>query len=249
MPKLHELLAVEGDLKSRAQQEKNRTTKLFSDGTGRLLGRIITYQVDEGEDQRPPEITELATTSSEELDQFQLKYGAWVDVAIQKEITNQATMATVIADGVDIFKVALPATALLNLEAKLVELRAVYAAIPTLDPSERWEWNEGRGHYVSTDRETNITKKLYKVLPLAEATPEHPAQTQVYSDDCKVGTRTTTLQSGMFAPKTKQQILDRIDGLLRAVKEARQRANDIEISDIKVAKTIFRYIIQGADLV
>ncbi len=80
MPKLHELLAVEGDLKSRAQQAKNTIIRLFTEGTGRLLGRIITYQVDEGEDPRQPEITELATT--------------------------------VTIDGIDIFKEALPATAL-----------------------------------------------------------------------------------------------------------------------------------------
>jgi hypothetical protein len=143
MPKLHELLAVEGDLKGRAQQAKNVLVKLFSEGTGRLLGRVITYQVDEGEDPRPSEITELATTAPAELDQFQTAYSQWLDVAIQKEVTNRETMATVTVDGIDIFKAALPATALLNLESKLTELRTVYAAIPTLDPAERWEWDEG----------------------------------------------------------------------------------------------------------
>jgi hypothetical protein len=85
MSKLHELLAVEGDLKGRAQQVKNTTIKLFTEGAGRLLGRVITYQVDEGEDPRQPEITELATTATAELDQFQIAYSQWLDVAIQKE--------------------------------------------------------------------------------------------------------------------------------------------------------------------
>lgn len=242
LPKLHELLAVEGDLKSRAQQAKNATIKLFTEGTGRLLGRIITYQVDEGEDSRRPEITELATTTPAELDQFQIAYSQWLDVAIQKEVTNQATMATVTIDGVDIFKEALPATALLNLEAKLVEMHTVFASIPTLDPSERWEWDAGRGHYVSKDRETNITKKVTKVLVLYEATEQHPAQTQPYNEDVKTGTRTTTLYSGLFSISEKRQILDRIDKLLRAVKAARQRANNIEITDVKMAEAIFNYI-------
>lgn len=245
MSKLHELLAVEGDLKSRAQQAKNQITKLFSDGTGRLLGRIITYQVDEGEDPRPSEITELATTASAELDQFHNYYGQWLNVAIQKEVTNQMTMATVTIDGEDIFGAPLPATALLNLESKLAELHSVYAAIPTLDPTERWEWNEGRGHYVSVDRVTNITKKVLKVLLLSEATEHHPAQTQAYNEDVKIGTRTTALHSGMFTPKHKQKILVRIDKLLSAVKQARQRANDIEIADIRVAESAFNYIKTG----
>jgi hypothetical protein len=242
MPKLHELLAVEGDLKARAQQEKSRITKLFTDGTGRLLGRVITYQVDEGEDPRPPEITELATTTQVELDQFRAAYSQWLDVAIKKEVTNQETAANVTVGDVDIFKVALPATALLNLESKLTEIRAVYAGVPTLDPAERWEWDEGRSHYISVDRISNITKKVPKVLVLSEATEQHPAQTQPYHEDVKVGTRTTVLHSGMLTPKNKREILDRIDKLLRAVKEARQRANDVEITDVKVAEAIFNYI-------
>jgi hypothetical protein len=136
----------------------------------------------------------------------------------------------------------LPATALLNLESKLTEIRTVFASIPTLDPSERWEWDAGREHYVSKDRETNITKKVTKVLVMYEATVEHPAQTQPYNEDVKTGTRTTTLYSGLPSISEKRQILDRIDKLLRAVKEARQRANSIEIKDVKVAEAIFNYI-------
>lgn len=242
MSKLHELLAVEGDLKGRAQQAKSGTIKLFTDGTGRLLGRVITYRVDEGEDPRPPEVTELATTVPTELDQFQAVYGQWLDVAIQKEVTNQETAATVKIGDVDIFGCSLPATALLNLEAKLVELKSVYNAIPTLDPSERWEWDEGRGHYVSVDRENNITKKVTKVLVLYEHTEQHPAQTQAYNDDEKIGTRNTKLYSGMLSIVERRITLDRIDTLLRAVKEARQRANDVEITDVEVAEDIFNYI-------
>jgi hypothetical protein len=248
MPKLHELLAVEGDLKSRTQQTKNAITKLFTDGTGRLLGRVITYQVDEGEDPRPPEVTELATTAAAELDQFGMVYSQWLDAAIQKEVTNQVTMATVIVEGNDVLNVGLPATALLNLESKLTEIRTVYAGIPTLDPSERWEWDAGSGHYISTERVTNITKKVPQILELSKATEQHPAQVQSYHEDVKVGTRTTLLRSGMLAPMYKQQVLDRIDKLLRAVKEARQRANDVEVDKVNVAKAIFNYI-SGLDSV
>jgi hypothetical protein len=242
MPKLHELLAVEGDLKSRAQQAKNAITKLFVDGSGRFVGRVITYQVDEGEDPRPPEITELGTTVDEEIGSLEGVYGAWLDVAIQKEVTNQGTAANIVIDGQEILNQTLPAPALLNLEAKLTELRMIYAAIPILDPSERWEWNEDRGQFISADRVTNITKKVPQKLTLAEATEHHPAQVQAYHEDVKIGTRTTTLYSGMISPRQKTVILDRLDKLIRAVKEARQRANDIEINDVKVSAAIFDYL-------
>jgi hypothetical protein len=91
-------------------------------------------------------------------------------------------------------------------------------------------------------RVTNITKKVPNVLVLYEATPEHPAQVQAFNEDVRVGTRTTMLQSGMVSFQDKAKILNRIDKLLRAVKEARQRANDVDIAAIKVAEAIFNYI-------
>lgn len=242
MPKLHELIAVEGDLKGKAQQVKSQVLKLFGEGAGRLLGRTITYQVDEGEDPRPPEVTELATTFQEEIDNFQDSFASWLNVAIQKEVTNQSTGARVVVDGVDVFGYEFPVPALLNLEAKLAELKSVYASIPTLDPSERWEWDDDQGHFVSAERSTNITKKVTKVLTLAEATEHHPAQAQAYHEDVKIGTRTTTLHSGMISPRDKKKVIDRTDKLIQAVKQARQRANDVEVSDVSVAKDMFDYI-------
>lgn len=246
MGKLHELLAVEGDLKSRAQQAKSKILRLFTDGTGQLLGRVISYQVNEGEDDRVPEVTELATTVITELSQFQSAFGQWLDVAVQKEITNQDASSDVILDG-EVVMTGIPATALLNLESKLAELQSVYEAIPTNDPSERWTWDEGQGQYVSSERVTHITKKVPKVVVLYEATKEHPAQVQAFHEDVKVGTRTITLYSGMLSPKEKRDRLNRIDKLIRAVKEARQRANDIVAKDSRVATTLFDYI-EGVDL-
>ncbi len=242
MPKLHELLAVEGDLKSKAQKIQNAIIQLFTGGQSRLVGRVITYQVDEGEDPRPTEITELATDAPRELDRFDEAFSQWLDVAIQKEITNQETSAVVMVNGFNIFGTDMPATALLNLEAKLAQIKEVYEAIPTNDPSERWEWDKGNGHYKSTDRVTNITKKSLMWETTYEATEHHPAQVVTYNQDVKVGTRTTLLYSGLLSPAEKHQILDKIDKLSRAVKEARQRANNTEITTVNIAEAIFNYI-------
>lgn len=246
MGKLHELLAVEGDLKSRSQQAKSQIIKLSTDGTSRLLGKVITYQLAEGEDERVPEVTELSTTVQGELSLFLDVFGKWLDVALQKEITNREASADIIVDDKTLFE-DLPATALLNLESKLAEIRSVYEAIPTNDSAERWEWDEGREHYISAERVTYITKKVPKVLVLYEATEEHPAQTESFHEDVRIGTRTTTLHSGMLSPKEKRERLGRIDKLLRAVKQARQRANDIDVKEESIAKMLFDYI-EGVDL-
>ena len=83
-------------------------------------------------------------------------------------------------------------------------------------------------------------------LMLAEATDNHPAQAQSYSEDEKNGTRRTVLHSGMLSPVEKRNRLHRLDKLTQAVKQARQRANRVDIVDLKVADTIFGYI-EGDD--
>ena len=244
MGKLHELLAVEGDLKSAAQKARSKILNIFTDGVSRLVGRSITYQVNEGEDERPPEMTELATTAWVELDQFWASYTPWVDAVLQKETTNQVAKADLTIDG-QVLAYGLPATALLNLEAKLAELVSVYETIPVSDPTERWAWDTGQEHYVSAEKQTAITKKASRVIVLYEATPEHPAQTQLHTEDVRIGLRAVTLHSGMMSPREKRERLERVTGLLRAIKEARQRANDVEVSPLAVGETLRAYIEQS----
>lgn len=243
MGKLHELLAVEPDLKSEAQRLASKVKALFSEGKGRLIGQIRTYQpLEEGGEDFADEIAELATTVDSELLDWEVAFSGWLDAAIQKEVTNQRTGADVVMDdGTTLFEI-LPATALLNLEAKLVEIRQVFKQIPTNDPTESWSRDADLGCFVSRPRTTYKAKKTLRSHVKAEATKEHPAQVDVYTEDVRVGTWTTVIHSGMLTPVEKQNRLKRIDMLIRAVKQARQRANSIEITDIHLGKKLFAYI-------
>lgn len=242
MGKLYELLAVEPSLKSEAMQGIAQIKKLFAEGGNKLVGKIRTYAPtnEEGE-ALPDEITNLATTVNIEIAELEMSFGKWLDTAIQKEITNQVTLANVVIGGKTLME-NLPAPALLNLESKLMELRQVYVAIPTNDPSERWIFDEQLGCFVSEIRQTQRSKKVPRSHILYEATKEHPAQVQTYTEDVSVGTWTTIVHSGMLTPVEKQARLSRIDTLYRAVKEARQRANDTEIKPLEVAKVLFDFI-------
>lgn len=242
MGKLHELLAVESDLKAEAQRALSQTRGLFTDGVSRLVGQVRKYQpLEEDGEFFVDEVANLATTAVAEIDSLQLPFGRWLDAAIQKEVTNQNTVADVVIDGVALLE-NLPATALLNLESKLAELRRAYAAIPTNDPTEHWEWDEQLGHYVSNPRVTYKAKKLPKSHVLYEATKEHPAQVEMFTEDVRVGAWTTVVHSGALTPVEKRQLLERIDVLARAVKQARQRANNIDADSAIVSKTIFEFI-------
>lgn len=242
MGKLHEIIAVESDLKSEATRILAEVGSLFSQGTVRLVGQVRKYSpLEEQGEKLSDEITELATTVKDELKTLWESFGRWTDVTIQKEVTNGTTSANVEVDGKVILS-GLPATALLNLEAKLASLRSVYGAIPTNDPTERWNFDKQSGIYVSEPRDTYRTKKIPKALVGYDATKEHPAQVQYYQEDVREGVWTTTKRSGMLSPSEKRIILERVDALLRAVKAARQRANEAEVKSLKVSDKIYDFI-------
>ena len=245
MGKLHELLAVEPELKGQAQRAMSQVKSLFTGGTGRLIGQTRSYQpLDEGGERFEDEITIMAATVEAELDKVATAYGAWMNAAIQKERTNQVARADIVLDDVT-FIGGLPATALLNLESKLAELKQVYAAIPTNDPTIKWEYDDQLGYFVSRPRITYRTQKVPRTHVLYEATPEHPAQVELFHEDVRVGTWTTIIHSGGLTPREKQVRLQRVGDLLRAVKQARQRANTVDIEPFEVAKRIFNYINGG----
>lgn len=242
MGKLHELLAVESDLKAAAQRSLSHMRGVFTDGVSRFVGQARKYQpLDETGETFADEVTVLATTVSDELATMRLAFGRWLDASIQKEVTNAGTLADVVVDGTVLIE-GLPAPALLNLESKLAELRRAYAAIPTNDPAEQWRFDAQLGCYVSALRTTYKTKKTPRSHVAYEATSEHPAQVKIFNEDIRVGTWTTIVHSGGLAPAGKQHLLDRIDVLARAVKTARQRANSIDAEVIRVANVLFDYI-------
>lgn len=246
MGKLHELLAVETELRAEAQRALSHIKNLFADGRGRLIGQMRRYQpLEEGGEPFADEVTKLATTVPNELAAFCKSYGRWMDAAIQKEVTNRIAHADVVMEDGDVLLVDMPATALLNLESKLAEIRKVYAAIPTNDPSENWEWNKQTEWFQAEPRVTYKAKKTPHAFVAYEATPEHPAQVEVFTEDARVGTWTTTIRSGSLTPSDKREKLERLDDLLRAVKTARQRANAVAVTRVFVSETLFDYINKG----
>lgn len=242
MGKLHEVLAVEGDLKGAAQRALSHMRGVFTDGVSRLVGQARKYQpLEEGGETWADEVIALATTVSDELGVVRLAFGHWLDASIQKEVTNTKTLADVVIDG-EVLLAGLPATALLNLESKLAELRKAYSLIPTNDPAEQWGFDTQQGCYVSGLRITYKTKKTLLSHIAYEATPEHPAQVKTFSEDVRIGAWTTVIHSGAETPANKQRFLSRIDALAQAVKQARQRANSIDVEDVHVAIALFDYI-------
>jgi len=244
MGKLHELLAVEGELRSGAKNALASVVDFFKSGAG-MSGHVTTFsKLDESLEDQPSEIQVLSSSVDEQLAALKLDFSKFVDATVEKEISNTKTMATVELKGID-FLGDLPATALLNLEGRLEELDRAYRAIPTLDPSEQWEFDTDKGHFVSGTRTLFRTKKVPKAFVAYKATTEHPAQVTVFNEDINQYRVEKTLHSGMLTPSQKKERLDRLAELQRAVKKARIRANDVESIPVSIGEKIFDFINKG----
>lgn len=229
MGKLHELLAVEPDLRSAYDQARARLISTFQGKSQWFNGQMRRYAplAEEGEP-FPDETEDITERVKEQLLSLVRSAMQYFDAVLQKERTNQAAVANLIVDG-DVLVEGVPATVLLGLETKLRQVREVYREIPTLDPAERWELDGGLGVYRTGEKLTYRTKKLPRRFVKYEATAEHPAQVDVFTEDMRVGSWTTTRFSAMLPMTDKVELLKRCDDLIQAVKQARQRANDIEV--------------------
>lgn len=246
MSKLHELLAVEGDLAGTYSKIIAETKTNFQKHPDRYFGQ---HQRIENFDENVP----AEADTHKEMDdtvQEKLKYTAghiirYLDAVLQKEATNQIATANLVVDGITI-GTSLPATFLLGLESKLKKIRDdVYANIPTLQPGIKWVKDESMGDDIwkrESPEEKFRTKKTFKNHIKAEATKEHPAQVELYTEDIKIARIVTDTWCGMISPAQKSAVLTRIDKLIRAVKKARQQANSIDVAEMSIGSEIFNYI-------
>jgi hypothetical protein len=83
---------------------------------------------------------------------------------------------------------------------------------------------------------------MTKPITLAEATKEHPAQTQLISEDMVVGYWETIKYSGAISSRVKKSILDKIEDFSSAVKCAREKANSTEAQEQFFGNNIFQFI-------
>lgn len=243
--KLHELIAVEPDLKGTAEKIVQEAIVTFTKKDAHFMGQKRRYEkLFEHEGDQPDEDKPIVTTVAEKLKYTFSVVGKALDALASKEVTNTAAKADVLLDGQAIIQ-ALPAVVLINLENQFKKLREMLGHIPTLDPSENWRWDESLNQYVADDKVTLRTKKVLKNHVKYEATKEHPAQVETYTEDVPVGKFFTKKFSGMLTPAEKSAMLERIDNVIRAFKEARERANDIQVQETKIAGKLFSYLLDS----
>ena len=243
--KLHEILAVEGDLEKVASNIIAEAKNTFNKKANLFQGSVKSAEMFDDDMPTPaPEEQKLEETVPSKLNYVGKAVARWLDIVYQKECTNQKATADLVVDG-QTLAANLPATFLLGLETKLKRLRDMYIDIPTLPPGIRWEEAPDAGENIfimAAPVERFITNKQVKSTVLYEATKEHPAQIDKWTEDVKVGRYLVQSTSGMITPARKAEILDRLDRLAQAAKAARMRANAEEVTAAKIGKTLMDYI-------
>jgi len=249
MGKLHELLAVEGDLQGTAKKLAEEAIKTFSKPNHFLSSHqhVAMFEAEKQDKVVADVYQEMDTTVAAKLDYLSEAVAKYFDAVLQKEMTNQKAVADLVIGGATIGN-NIPATFLLGMETKLRELRQVYEAIPTLAPGIPWELDEtlGKGVYRMKHADEKIkTAKTFQFRVLYEATDKHPAQIEKWEDQVPVGKIITNVTSGMLSPADKSALLGRLDRMIQAVKRARTKANMVDAVEESIGARMFCYINEG----
>jgi hypothetical protein len=241
MTKLNQIIALSTGKKSQAHKTITDAYQNLQKA-GQLEGISRSYKPkdDEGE-QLPPEKKLVQLKVSDAVVSVIAALTDLFDVVATQDQANCMAKANVTVDNVAVLK-DVPVTTLLFLEKQLVDLHTFVEKLPTLDPGEAWSYNADVDHYASESYQTTKTKKILKNHVKAEATKEHPAQVETYTEDVIVGYWTTVKFSGAIPAKERNEMLERVRKLQEAVKCAREEANSMEIEPKKIGGPVLRYI-------
>lgn len=244
MTKLNQIIAIEKGVKSRTvsavtELYKSVQKPVLFDG----LQREYHPLDDSDKEKLPSENKRVQLDARTVLKSTARSLSELFDVTSVKDYTNCVAKADVMVDGKALFTNA-PVSFLLFLEKQLTDMRTLIAAIPTLDPAESWQKDENSGTYRSGQTQTHRTKKTSRAIQLTPTTTEHPGTAQLITEDVIAGHWQQVKLSGALPPLEKESLLERLEKLLKAVKQARSAANEAEVVVAPaIASPIFAYLL------
>jgi hypothetical protein len=244
VPKLNQIIALQAGKKSQAKETLTEAYHQIKK-PDLLAGLVRTYSPrDEGGEPQPEERKMLQAKVNDLIARVKRDLVEMFDVVATQDWANTQARADVVVDGRRLLE-GVPVTHLLFLEKQLVDLKTFVEALPVLDAAEEWEYKQEIDCHVSRPSRSNRTKKVPRNHIKYEATKEHPAQVEMYMEDVWVGTWTTTKFSGAVPAAVKNAMLERARKLADAVKSAREEANGLEATRVKVGNAVLGYVFDG----
>jgi hypothetical protein len=245
-PKLNQVIAVEKSAREAHNKEKTALhRKSSTPGLFNGLTKVYTKKDDDGED-FPAEKVKVQARVDDVIREFCASHVDALNVVATKDYGNQDASADVMVNGAVIIKDA-PVTYLLFLEKELVDFKTFVMSLPELDESLEWSWDEEQSLWRSDEITTHKTKKVQKPIVLYPHSVEHPAQTEMITEDMVVGHWATTKLSGAIPVPEKRRLADKVTLLQRAVKYAREEANSTKVPNMKVGKPVMDFLLKKED--
>lgn len=239
--KLNQILAIEKQVKTKSYgllTELHKTTQKhdLTDGFTK------TYQpVKDDGTKLPSESKKVQINADDVFKEVAKSLTELFDVTAAKDWANCSAKADVTVDNIVLVKDA-PSTYLLFLKKQLTDMEAFISKFVELKPDVNWSVDGASGLNKSDAITTHRTEKLQESIVMYPATPEHPAQTQMITKDVLVGHWTTTYFSGALSKPRKTQLIERVQKLLKAVKEALESANMAQAPDQTIGESFFNYL-------
>lgn len=241
MPKLNQILAIAKNVKNKREDEFTKIHQNLTKGD-LLFGFSKTYQPNADDGERfPPENKVVQVKAEDALKQLKSGLTELLDVEATKDATNQHARGTVVIDGKALLS-DVPATHLLYIEKKLVDLITVIKKLPTLPQDEQWTRNASVGLWQTAPISTVKTRKLEKYETIVQPTKEHPAQVVKHTVDETIGHWSTVKYSGALPVERVAELLERAERLQKAVKFAREEANQTTAVEPKTGAAVLSYI-------
>jgi hypothetical protein len=232
MGKLHELLAVESSMSDQSDKLRAELIDTLTKKRNHFAKKVVTtkYQDPNVEDEVEEQLG-MQSTVPKELDWISGHIVKAIDAAAQVDEANTKARADIVLEDGTIMAKNIPATQLLQLAKRLNEVKQVAEAIPTLDPSRGFvpDPASGEGVYKTREEIKPKTKKNYASFVAHPGTDKHPPQVTTYQEDQLIGKYHIFEWSSFLTVSDKANILSRIEDLIRAVRKARARANDVDV--------------------
>lgn len=239
--KLCQIIAVANGQKARTQQALTQAYhKLQKEELLKGISRRYRPKEDGGE-QFPSESKQVIYRVGDALSEAKQALTELFDLVATQDNANCLAVADVAVNG-KVILASMPVTTLLFLEKQLTDLHTMAGKLPTLDPSVLWSHNDQINCYQTDKTEAAKTKKISKVLVKYEATKEHPAQTEMVSEDVTVGYWETVHFSGAIPETERRQLIRRIEALQDGVKRAREQANSMEVKQVNIGESVFGFL-------
>jgi hypothetical protein len=238
---LHQIIALEKGIKARTAADLVASASVLS-RPELLSGVERTYQPKEdGGEVLPPESKRIQVRATDVLADVRTAMTRLLDVTLTKDATNDTAHADIVVDG-ETLVADVPVTFLLGLEKRVAELLDFIKKLPVLDPADAWSYDTVSDAFATEPVRTVRPQKLPRNHVLAEATKEHPAQVQIYTEDVPIGYWTTVKYSGALPQARVRELRDRLVRLADAVKIAREQANTATVVDRAIGDKIFSYV-------